>query len=136
MKQIRFLGWDKTLPERVPPLLLENGRRCGENLVDLSGIMVLIPGRHASRILNEKMASLLEPLAAGLLPPEFYTPERFILEGAEHFPAGRSDGRMSACRGNSPDSIRQDSLRNKPGWKNGAAGPLASTSSSPLFKTM
>lgn len=87
MKQIRFLGWDKTLPERVPPLLLENGRRCGENLVDLSGIMVLIPGRHASRILNEKMASLLEPLAAGLLPPEFYTPERFILEGAEHFPA-------------------------------------------------
>ena len=87
MKQIRFLGWDKTLPERVPPLLLENGRRCGENLVDLSRIMVLIPGRHASRILNEKMVSLLEPLAAGLLPPEFYTPERFILEGAEHFPA-------------------------------------------------
>ena len=87
MKQIRFLGWDKTLPERVPPLLLENGRRGGtENLVDLSRIMVLIPGRHASRILNEKMASLLEPLAAGLLPPEFYTPERFILEGAGHFP--------------------------------------------------
>ena len=86
MKQIRFLGWDKTLPERVPPLLLENGRRCGENLVDLSRIMVLIPGRHASRILNEKMVSLLEPLAAGLLPPEFYTPERFILEGAGRFP--------------------------------------------------
>ena len=87
MKQIRFLGWNRTLPEQVPPLLLENGRRGGtENLVDLSRIMVLIPGRHASRILNEKMASLLEPLAAGLLPPEFYTPERFILEGAGHFP--------------------------------------------------
>ena len=86
MKQIRYLGWNAPLPALAAPLLLDAGQRIVPgNTVDLSGVLVLIPGRHASRILNETMTSLLEPLDAGLFPPEYATPERFVLEGAEHF---------------------------------------------------
>lgn len=88
MKQIRFLGWNAPLPDLAAPALLNAGYRTGQgDSVDLSGVLVLIPGRHAIRILNEKITALLEPFAAGVFPPEFYTPERFVLEGAERFAA-------------------------------------------------
>lgn len=88
MKQLRFLGWDAPLPRLAAPALLNTGYRAEPgNSIDLSGVLVLIPGRHAIRILNETMTALLEPLSAGLFPPEFYTPERFVSEGASRFSA-------------------------------------------------
>lgn len=84
MKTIRFLGWQQPLPELAAPLLLNSGYSCCGASVDLSGLLVLIPGRQAIRSLTEKMTELLEPLSGGLFPPEFYTPERFLLEGGGH----------------------------------------------------
>ena len=43
MKQIRFLGWDKTLPERVPPLLLENGRNLDGKSVAVGNEKLFMP---------------------------------------------------------------------------------------------
>lgn len=93
MKQLRFLGWDAPLPRLAAPALLNAGYRAEPgNSVDLSGVLVLIPGRHAVRMLNETMTALLEPLSAGLFPPEFYTPERFVSEGADRFcPASEAE---------------------------------------------
>ena len=84
MKTLRFLGWSKPLPELAAPLLLNEGFRYGDGpSVDLSGLLVLLPGRQAMRVLTETMADLLAPLSAGFFPPEFYTPERFLLEGGD-----------------------------------------------------
>ena len=84
MKTLRFLGWSKPLPELAAPLLLNTGYRYGNGpSVDLSDLLVLIPGRQALRSLTETMADLLAPLSGGLFPPEFHTPERFLLEGGD-----------------------------------------------------
>ena len=84
MKTLRYLGWSKPLPELAAPLLLNSGYRYGDGpSVDLSGLLVLIPGRQAMRVLTETMTELLAPLSGGLFPPEFHTPERFLLEGAD-----------------------------------------------------
>lgn len=84
MKTLRFLGWSKPLPELAAPLLLNSGYRYGDGpSVDLSELLVLIPGRQALRSLTETMADLLAPLSGGFFPPEFHTPERFLLEGGD-----------------------------------------------------
>ncbi len=86
MKNVRFLGWSRPLADLAAPQLLNSGYRCEPgNSVDLSEVLVLISGRHAIRSLNEKMTALLEPLKAGVFLPEYYTPERFVMEGADKF---------------------------------------------------
>lgn len=87
MKILRYLGWHKPLPELAAQTLLKFGVRSeADGTLDLSSILVLIPGRHAIRILNEKIAALLErSQSGGFFPPEFYTPERFVLEGSDSF---------------------------------------------------
>ena len=87
MKILRYLGWHKPLPELAAQTLLKSGVRSeADGTLDLSSILVLIPGRHAIRILNEKIAALLERCqAGGFFPPEFYTPERFVLEGSRRY---------------------------------------------------
>ena len=89
MKILRFLGWNKPLPDLAAQTLLKSAVRSdADGTVDLSSILVLIPGRHAIRILNEKISALLERnQAGGFFPPEFYTPERFVLEGSDRFAA-------------------------------------------------
>ena len=87
MKILRYLGWHKPLPELAAQTLLKSGVRSeADGTLDLSSILVLIPGRHAILVLNEKIAALFERCqAGGFFPPEFYTPERFVLEGSDRF---------------------------------------------------
>lgn len=97
MKTLRFLGWSAPLPELAAPLLLREGVRYG-NSADLSDLLVLIPGREAVRVLTEMMTDLLASCSGGLFPPEFRTPEQFLLEGGEAVSAATPLEQLRAWR--------------------------------------
>ena len=77
-----FLDWTKPLPELAAPLLLNAGSRYADTAsVDLSRILVLLPGHGAARSLNAKMTELTEEFSGGIFPPVYMTPEEFLLAG-------------------------------------------------------
>jgi len=83
MKCLRYLGWNRPFPELAAPQLLNTGYRYADTAsVDLSRILVLVSGRGAGNALNRSMTELLAPFSGGVFPPEYMTPERFLLEGA------------------------------------------------------
>lgn len=77
-----FLDWIRPLPELAAPRLLDSGYRYADTAsVDLSRILVLLPGHGASKALTREMTALTAEISAGIFPPVYMTPEEFLLAG-------------------------------------------------------
>ncbi len=69
--QRRFLGWDEGIPSRLAQSILEGAPRSAIG-IDLSGTLVVTPGRRAGRVV---LGSMVEHAAGGaIVPPVMITP--------------------------------------------------------------
>ncbi|MDF1812732.1 MAG: PD-(D/E)XK nuclease family protein [Verrucomicrobiales bacterium] len=67
-----FAGWDKPVLETAVDFLAADWK--GKGAIDLSGHLVLVPTRHASRRLREALAVKASEQDAAVLPPLVVTP--------------------------------------------------------------
>jgi len=70
-----FLNWDRSILEAAGDFLMA---QAGDDLLDLSDWLVIVPTRNAGRRLREVLAHLADEQGKGILPPQVVPPE-FLL---------------------------------------------------------
>lgn len=104
----RFLGWDEGVPSRLADAILSGAPR-SEVGIDLSGVLVVTPGRRAGRVV---LGALVEQArGSALVPPVLITPGELAsaLTDRSGDPVSGLAKRvlwMTALRGADPGAIR------------------------------
>ncbi len=70
-----FLSWEQSLLEAAGAHLM---RHAGDDLLDLSEWLVIVPTRNAGRRLREVLAHLADERGKGILPPQVVPPEYLL----------------------------------------------------------
>jgi len=80
-----FLGWDRPVLHAAGEVMVHGWTR---GLLDLSGLMVVVPTRHSGRRLREHLAQLAAERDSAVVPPRVLTPEALLADA-------RSEGRAA-----------------------------------------
>lgn len=82
--QRHFLGWDRPVIEGAAAFLLRGWVAGGRGpSADLSGVLAVVPTRHAGRRLREALAQRLGEAGAAAVPPAVWTPEALAARGLD-----------------------------------------------------